>query len=280
MKFTKMEGLGNDYIYVNTFEEVITEPGIIAKKLSDRHFGIGADGMICIAPSQIADCKMQMYNADGSIGEMCGNGIRCVGKYVYEKRLCRNNPLSVETLGGIKYLDLHIQNGQVEMVTVDMGKPELKSIQIPIRIEKNVCLNEEIMVGGKSYRMTGVSMGNPHAVVYLENMEMLASLPIERVGPLFENHNWFPNRINTEFVCVLDEHTVAMRVWERGSGETLACGTGACAVAVANVLNGYTDSQITVQLLGGNLEIEWNLKKNRVYMTGAAKMVFDGEIDL
>lgn len=277
MKFTKMQGIGNDYVYVNCFEENVKHPGKVSALVSDRHFGIGSDGLILIKPSQQADFKMEMYNADGSEGAMCGNGIRCVAKYVYDYGLTDQTRISIETKSGIKYLDLTVQNGKVSLVRVNMGSPVLKAAQIPIVSEKERVINEPIVAAGKEYRMTGVSMGNPHAVVYIEDVR---GLEIEKIGPAFENHPRFPDRVNTEFVRVMDEHTVEMRVWERGSGETLACGTGACAVAVASILNGYVKGKVTVKLLGGDLQIEWDQEENVVYMTGPAQVVFDGEISL
>lgn len=282
MKFTKMQGLGNDYVYVNCFKEKIDNPPETAKIVSDRHFGIGSDGLIMINPSKVADFEMEMYNADGSRGEMCGNGIRCVAKYVYDYGLTDKTHISVETLGGIKYLDLTVKDGKVALVRVDMGEPELDSEKIPIIMkgysdETDRVLNAPIKVDGKEYRMTGVSMGNPHDVVYIDDVQ---ELDIEKIGPKFENHERFPQRINTEFAKVIDRKTVEMRVWERGSGETLACGTGACAVAVASILNGYTEREVEIRLLGGNLQIEWNEEDNHVYMTGPATVVFDGEIEL
>lgn len=275
MRFTKMHGLGNDYVYVNCFKEKVEHPSEVARFVSDRHFGIGSDGLIMINPSKVADFEMEMYNADGSRGEMCGNGIRCVAKYVYDYGLTDKTSISVETLGGIKYLDLTIKDGKVALVKVDMGKPELKPERIPIVSDEERVVNEPIIVGGMEYRMTGVSMGNPHVVVYVKDLE---GVKIEQVGPKFENHERFPKRVNTEFAKVLDRKTVEMRVWERGSGETLACGTGACAVAVASILNGMTEDQVTVKLLGGDLLIEWDQEEDRVYMTGPATVIYDGEI--
>ena len=273
MEFTKMQGLGNDYVYVNCFKEKIENPSEMAVKVSDRHFGIGSDGLILIKPSEVADFEMEMYNADGSRGEMCGNGIRCVAKYVYDYGLTDKTSISVETHGGIKYLDLTVEHGKVTLVKVDMGTPILKPELIPIVAKGETVIDEPIMVGGKEYHMTGVSMGNPHDVVFMDDIK---NLEIEKIGPLFENHERFPNRINTEFVNVIDRHTAQMRVWERGSGETLACGTGACAVAVACILNGLTENTVTVKLLGGDLQIEWDREKNTVYMTGPAEVSFDG----
>ena len=277
MKFTKMHGLGNDYVYVNCFEEKIDNPPAVARFVSDRHFGIGSDGLIMINPSKEADFEMEMYNADGSRGEMCGNGIRCVAKYVYDYGLTDKTQISVETLGGIKYLDLTVEDGKVSLVKVDMGKPELEADRIPIISEREQAIDEPIEVDGKEYHMTGVSMGNPHAVIYVDDVK---GLDLEKIGPKFENHERFPKRINTEFVHCIDRQTVEMRVWERGSGETLACGTGACAVAVSSILNNLTDTQVTVKLLGGDLQIEWDREKDRVFMTGPATVVFDGVIDI
>ena len=277
MKFTKMHGLGNDYVYVNCFEEKIDNPPAVARFVSDRHFGIGSDGLIMINPSKTADFEMEMYNADGSRGEMCGNGIRCVAKYVYDYGLTDKTQISVETLGGIKYLDLAVEDGKVSLVKVDMGKPELEADRIPIISEREQVIDEPIEVDGKEYHMTGVSMGNPHAVIYVDDVK---GLDLEKIGSKFENHERFPKRINTEFVHCIDRQTLEMRVWERGSGETLACGTGACAVAVSSILNNLTDTQVTVKLLGGDLQIEWDREKDRVFMTGPATVVFDGVIDI
>lgn len=275
MRFTKMQGLGNDYVYVNCFKEKIENPSGLAVKISDRHFGVGSDGLIMINPSDRADFEMEMYNADGSRGEMCGNGIRCVAKYVYDYGLTDKTQISVETLGGIKYLDLTVEDGKVSLVKVDMGKPELAPEKVPVKADGDRAVDEPIAVDGDEYRMTCVSMGNPHAVVFVDCD--VRELPLEMIGPKFENHERFPNRVNTEFVRVLDRKTVEMRVWERGSGETLACGTGACAVAVACVLNGRTDDEVTVKLLGGDLLIKWDREKDTVFMTGPAKVVFEGE---
>ena len=277
MKFTKMQGLGNDYVYVNCFEEKIENPPAVARYVSDRHFGIGSDGLIMINPSEVADFEMEMYNADGSRGEMCGNGIRCVAKYVYDYRLTDKTQISVETLGGIKYLDLTVEDGKVVLVKVDMGKPELKSDLIPIISENEKVIDEPIEVDGQVYHMTGVSMGNPHCVIFMDDVE---NFEIEKTGPLFENYKDFPKRINTEFVKVIDEHTLQMRVWERGSGETLACGTGACATAVAAILNEHCNGEILIHLLGGDLKIEWDKETNHVFMTGPAAISFEGEINL
>ena len=275
MKFTKMQAIGNDYVYVNCLQETIENPSELAKKISDRHYGVGSDGLIMINPSDKADFEMEMYNADGSRGEMCGNGIRCVAKYVYDYGLTDKTSISVETLAGIKYLDLTVEDGKVVLVKVDMGKPMLRPEEVPVVSEKEEVIDEPITVDGQEYRMTCVSMGNPHAVVFID--QDVKEFPLETVGVKFENHERFPKRVNTEFVNVLDRHTAQMRVWERGSGETLACGTGACAVAVACALNGLTEDEVTVKLLGGDLQIKWDREKNTVYMTGPAEVVFDGE---
>ena len=275
MKFTKMQGLGNDYVYVNCFKEKIDNPPELARRISDRHFGVGSDGLIMINPSDKADFEMEMYNADGSRGEMCGNGIRCVAKYVYDYGLTDKTHISVETLGGIKYLDLTVEEGKVKMVKVDMGKPELEPLKIPVKASGDKAVDEPILVGGNEYMMTCVSMGNPHAVIFIGCD--VREFPLEEIGPKFENHERFPNRVNTEFVRVIDRRTAEMRVWERGSGETLACGTGACAVAVACALNGFTEDEVTVRLLGGDLQIRWDREKDTVFMTGPAEVAFDGE---
>lgn len=277
MKFTKMHGIGNDYVYVNCFEETVENPSEVSKKVSDRHFGIGSDGLILIKPSEKADFKMEMYNADGSQGAMCGNGIRCVAKYVYDYGLTDKTNISVDTKSGIKYLDLTVANGKVALVKVNMGQPELNAEKIPMIYKKQQVIQQPLAVKDNIYEVTAVSMGNPHVIVY---MDQIRDLAIEKIGPDFEKHPAFPEGVNTEFVHVIDRKTVEMRVWERGSGETLACGTGACAVAVACVLNGYTEEEVTVRLLGGELKIFWNRKENLVYMTGPAEVVFDGTINL
>ena len=278
MKFTKMHGIGNDYVYVNCFKEKVENPKETAIFVSDRHFGIGSDGLILIKPSEVADFQMDMYNADGSRSEMCGNGIRCVAKYVYDYGLTDKTEIDIETGAGIKHIVLTIKDGKVEKARVDMGEPILKPELVPVVGEGDVLVNEPIMVDGKEYRMTCVSMGNPHAVVFME--EDVKSLDIESIGPKFENHERFPKRTNTEFMKVLDRQTMDMRVWERGSGETWACGTGTCASVVAAVLNGLTERNVLVHLLGGDLEILWDEKDNHVYMTGPATTVFDGEIEI
>ena len=270
MKFTKMHGIGNDYVYVNCFEESVKNPAEVSKFVSDRHFGIGSDGLILISPSAIADFRMNIYNADGSQAEMCGNGIRCVAKYVYDYGLTDKTEISVETLAGIKYLRLQVENGKVASVEVNMGAPILA-------VEESPVVNVPVEVKGKIYHMTCVSMGNPHAIIFMNNVK---DLDIAAIGPYFENHTVFPKRTNTEFVEVLDRNTVNMRVWERGSDETLACGTGACATTVACILNDKTENEVTVHLLGGDLKIRWDREANQVYMTGPATVVFDGEITL
>ena len=279
MKFTKMHGIGNDYVYVNCFEENVADPSAVAKFVSDRHFGIGSDGLILIKPSDIADCEMDMYNMDGSQGAMCGNGIRCVAKYVYDHGIVKKKNISVATRSGIKYLELTVTDGKVSKVKVNMGTPILTAAQIPVVADTEQVIDAPLEIGGAVYHVTAVSMGNPHAVVYMDDVE---NLDIASVGPQFENNIVFPDRVNTEFVKVIDRHTIQMRVWERGSGETLACGTGACAVAVASTLNGLVDEAVpvTVKLLGGDLEIFWDRQENLVYMTGPATTVFEGEIDL
>jgi len=280
MKFTKMHGCGNDYIYVDGAREIIPaeRKSEVVKFLSDRHFGIGGDGVIFINPSDVADFEMEMYNMDGSRSEMCGNGIRCVGKYVYDHGLTRKTSLSIVSCGKIKYLELTVEEGRVTKVRVNMGSPVLEATEIPVVAKQSPVVDTPITVDGREYRMTCVSMGNPHAIVYVD--EMIDDETMAKIGPLFEHHERFPRRVNTEFVKVLDRERVQMRVWERGTGETFACGTGACAVTVASILNGLTEDGITVELLGGNLEIFWDRKENVVYMTGPATTVFEGEIEI
>ncbi len=277
MKFTKMQGIGNDYVYVNCFQETVRNPSQVAQFVSDRHFGIGSDGLIMICPSEVADCKMVMYNADGTQSQMCGNGVRCVGKYIHDKGLTDKEIVTVETLGGIKVLELHLKDGMVDTITVDMGEPELVPERIPVKTDAAIFKEQPVEVLGKTYLVTAVSMGNPHGVTFIENT---TELDLEAIGPLFEHHPLFPERTNTEFIQVIDRNTLKMRVWERGSGETLACGTGACASLVASVLTGKTGREATLQLLGGNLHIRWDEATNHIYMTGPAAFVFDGEIDL
>lgn len=284
MHFTKMEGCGNDYIYVNGFKEKIpqVEKAELVRRLSDRHFGIGGDGVIFINPAEEADFEMEMYNADGTRAEMCGNGIRCVGKFVYDKGLTDKEQITVVSAGKVKVLDLTVEKmtgqqdrGVVTRVRVNMGSPILEPALIPVAAEGSRVIDEPITVDGREYRMTCVSMGNPHAVIFTEGV---ADLELEQIGPLFENHERFPKRTNTEFVEILDRQTVFMRVWERGTGETLACGTGCCATAVACVLNELTDDKVTVKLLGGELLIEWDRENNLIYMTGPATTVFEGTV--
>ncbi|MEY8265959.1 diaminopimelate epimerase [Lachnospiraceae bacterium 64-25] len=279
MKFTKMHGCGNDYIYVDGSKEQIPQerkPEIV-RRLSDRHFGIGGDGVIFINPSEEADFEMEMYNMDGSRAEMCGNGIRCVAKFVYDEGLTDQTSISIISCGKIKYLDMFLEDGKVSTVRVNMGTPILKAEDIPVIADGDEVIGERIEVEERIYEMTCVSMGNPHAVIFMDDV---SALPLDKIGPLFENHVRFPKRINTEFVKVLDDEHVEMRVWERGTGETLACGTGACAVTVACILNGLTKEQVTVKLLGGNLQIQWDRKENVVYMIGPAATVFKGEISI
>lgn len=277
MKFTKMEGCGNDYVYVNGFEEKIDNPNEVAIAVSDRHFGIGSDGLIIINPSEVADFKMCMYNADGSEGKMCGNGIRCVAKYVYDFNLTDKDVITVETLSGIKTLKLNVENGKVKTVRVNMGAPILECDKVPVKYDDEKMINKPVKVDGKTFNITCVSMGNPHAVTFINDTD---NLEIEKIGPKFENNEIFPDKVNTEFIQIIDKKTVKMRVWERGSGETFACGTGACASVVASVLNRLTENKVTVKLLGGELEIEYNHDENTVYMTGPARVVFTGEYDI
>lgn len=275
IKFTKMQGAGNDYVYVDCTKTMIKDAGEVAKKISDRHFGIGSDGLVLICPSDKADFRMEMYNSDGTQAEMCGNATRCIGKFVYDRGLTAKTTVTLETLGGIKILELNIADGKVDTVRVDMGEPVTVPKDIPIASDKERFCDEPVTVGGKMYKITGVSMGNPHAVTVIDDT---ASLEIEKIGPLFEHHKLFPNRINTEFAEIVDKNTVKMRVWERGAGETLACGTGACATLVALAMNGYTEREADLLLLGGKLHIKWDESDNHVYMTGPAEFVFDGEI--
>ena len=274
MYFTKMQGLGNDYIYVNGITEHIREPEKLARRLSDRHFGIGSDGLILIQPSRQADFRMEIYNADGSRAEMCGNGIRCLGKYVYDRGLTDKKELSVETLAGIRKLWLETdEEDKITQVTVDMGYPVFQADKIPIISEHARVIQEPITIQHMEYRMTGVSMGNPHAVVWVNRVQRL---DLERLGPEFEYHGRFPRRVNVEFAQVVDREHITARVWERGAGETLACGTGACAVAAAGVLNDLTERHVTVKLIGGELSVLWDETDGKIYMTGSAVTVYDG----
>lgn len=270
-----MHGCGNDYVYVNCLKEKVENPEEVSIKVSDRHFGVGSDGLILIHPSEVADFRMAMYNADGSEGNMCGNGVRCVGKYVYDYGLTDKTNVAIETKSGIKYLELFIEDGKVATVKVDMGSPIVAAKDVPVIFEKEKMIGEKVEVEGKEYEMTCVSMGNPHAIVWVDETK---GLELEKIGPAFENHKMFPERVNTEFVQILSRQEVNMRVWERGSGETWACGTGACATAVACILNGKTDNEVLVHLLGGDLKIQYDQEKNTVFMTGPATTVFDGEL--
>lgn len=286
MKFTKMHGCGNDYVYVDCTKEVIPNISETAIRVSDRHFGIGSDGLILIKASDVADFEMDMYNADGSCGKMCGNGIRCVAKYVYDHGLTDKTTITVNTLSGIKTLKLTVEDGKVSKVRVDMGEPELIPAQVPVKASvlgladdrREAIVAEPLEIKGRSYDITCVSMGNPHCITFIG--EDVRNFPLEAVGPVFEKHELFPERVNTEFINVIDKDHLRMRVWERGSGETLACGTGACAVAVASYLNGFTGRSVDIELLGGHLEVVYDEKTNHVFMTGPATEVFSGEIDL
>ena len=280
MKFTKMQGCGNDYVYINGAAETIAaekKPDVV-RFLSDRHFGVGGDGAIFINPHPEADFEMEMYNADGTRSEMCGNGIRCVAKYVYDKGLTHSKNISIISAGKMKYLELTTdEQDKVVLVKVNMGEPILIPEQIPVVADGDNVVNIPIQVQGKEYAMTCVSMGNPHAVLFVDDV---ATLELEKIGPDFENHERFPRRTNTEFVQIVDESHVKMRVWERGTGETLACGTGCCATAVACVLNGLTKEKVEVEVLGGRIKIYWDREENLVYMTGPAEIVFEGEINI
>ena len=275
MKFTKMQGCGNDYVYVDCFKEKLDDRPALSRKVSDRHFGAGSDGLICICPSETADFKMDMYNADGSNAQMCGNGIRCLAKYVYERGMTDKKELKIETGAGIKTVWLTVESGVVTSVRVCMGAPEFEAAKVPVITDGKDFINKPLDIGGMIWNATCVSVGNPHAVVFVDNVDWL-DLP--NLGPLFENNPIFPERINTEFVQVLDRGTLKMRVWERGSGETLACGTGSTASLAAAVINGKCDDKVRMILLGGELEIEWDRKENLIYMTGPASYVFDGEL--
>lgn len=275
MKFIKMQGCGNDYIYVNGFEEKLSDPSEVARRVSDVRFGIGSDGMIMICPSEVADFRMAMYNQDGSEGAMCGNGIRCVGKFVYDNGMTDKTVVTVETKAGIKTLNLNIKDGKVETVRVDMGAPILKPELIPVKFDGDSMIDEKLVVNGQEYRVTCISMGNPHCVTFVDDTK---SLELEKIGPMFENHQVFPDRVNTEFVQIIDRNTVNMRVWERGSGETWACGTGACACVMACILNGHTDDKVLVHLVGGDLLIEYDRENDTIFMTGPAVTVCYGEM--
>ncbi len=274
IKFTKMHGLGNDYVYIDAINQKIENKSELAKYISDRHFGVGSDGLILICKSKIADFKMQMFNSDGSEAEMCGNGIRCVGKFVYDKGLTKKTKLKIETLSGIKLLDLIVENDEVIKVKVDMGEPILEHKKIPVICEDNIKNNLNLKVLDKNFSFTCVSMGNPHAVTFIN--DEVKNFDVQKYGKIIENLDAFPQRTNVEFINIVDKNNVSMRVWERGAGETLACGTGACASVVASVINEYTSRKVFVHLLGGILEIEWSDENNHVYMTGPAVTVFEG----
>lgn len=276
INFTKMHGAGNDYIYIDCFEQQIDDPGALSRRLSDRHFGVGGDGVILVCPSDVADAKMRMFNADGSEGRMCGNGIRCVGKFVYEKRGVKKPVLTIETLAGIKTLKMNAEDGEVSSITVDMQAPGLNPDSIPTVLPGENVIDRPIIIDGVTYNITCVSMGSPHAVVFCD--EDVRTLELEKIGPKFEKNPIFPEGVNTEFINIIDKNTLRMRVWERGSGETLACGTGACASVVAATLNGYCEKnqQVKVVLLGGELTIEYT--DETVFMTGGAEIVFDGSV--
>lgn len=275
IKFTKMHGLGNDYVYIDAIHQKIENESSLAKFVSNRHFGIGSDGLILICSSKIADFKMRMFNSDGSEAEMCGNGIRCVGKFVYDKGLTDKTEVTIETLAGVKTLQLNLENGKVKTVRVDMGEPILTPKEIPVISEEEPVKNLKLKAEDKEFRFTCVSMGNPHAVTTIENTK---DFDVKKYGKILEIDKAFPNKTNVEFIEIVDEKHIKMRVWERGAGETLACGTGACASVVACYLNGLTESEVEVELLGGTLKIEWNQKDNHIYMTGPAVIVFEGEL--
>lgn len=276
MRFTKMHGIGNDYIYIDATKNVITNPELLAKKLSDRHYGIGSDGLVLIMPSVICDFRMRMFNPDGTEAEMCGNASRCVAKYVYDNKMTDKTNFTLETGAGIKILSIH-KNPEniVDTVTIDMGTPILEPEKIPVLASEEMVLNKSLVVLDKKYKINCISMGNPHCVIFTEGIGLT---DVTHLGPIIENHPMFPKKTNVEFAEVVDEHNIKMRVWERGTGETLACGTGACATLVAAVLNGYTTNDVTLHLIGGDLQIKWNKKTGHVLMTGPAETVFEGEI--
>ncbi len=274
MKFTKMHGIGNDYIYVNCFEEVVNDPERLAIVMSRPHFGVGSDGLILIEPSDTADFGMRVYNADGSEADMCGNGIRCVGKYVYERGLTDKTELTIDTKGGLRVIQLEVEGGKVVRVKVDMGTPELNPRLIPVNLPGELVLRHRLQIMGQTWYITCVNMGNPHAVVFVRDPEVI-DLPT--IGPMIEHHPLFPRRTNVEFVRIIDRGILQMRVWERGAGETLACGTGACASLVACVLAGLSDRTVQMKLSGGNLLLHWDAGDNHVYQTGPAAFVYDGE---
>ena len=275
MKFTKMQGCGNDYVYINCFKETVENGPELAIRVSNRNFGVGSDGLILICPSEVADVKMVMYNADGSQSQMCGNGVRCVGKYSYDYGIVDKDVITVETLAGIKTLKLQVENGKVASVTVDMGAPIVTPALVPVVAEGDAVIAKPVEVCGREYELTCVSMGNPHAITFVEDT---MAVELEKIGPVFEHHPMFPERTNTEFIQVLSDTEINMRVWERGSGETLACGTGACASVYACMLNGKTKNEVTVHLFGGDLHIKYDEETGHIFMTGPAVVVFDGEL--
>lgn len=277
MRFTKMHGCGNDYIYINCFKEKVTNPSALSIKVSDRHFGIGSDGLILIAPSKVADARMRMYNADGSESEMCGNGIRCLAKYVYDHGIKRSPVLRIETLAGIKEIALKVSKGRVVSARVNMGLPRLKPADIPVKAKGERLLLSPLKVGGKTFAITTVNMGNPHCVIYVKDVK---NFPVEEIGPLIENHPLFPKRTNVEFVQIISRNEVRQRTWERGSGETLACGTGASAVCVAGVLTGKTGPKLTNHLSGGTLILEWPDINGPVFKTGPCVEVCSGDFQV
>lgn len=275
MKFTKMHGLGNDYVCINGFEEQIKHPAETAIWMCDRHYGVGADGLLLVLPSKVADFKMELYNADGTVARMCGNGIRCLGKYVFEHSMTTQEALWIETPAGLRQIYLYPSQNKVDNVRADMGKPNLEAHSIPILSERDIVWNEPLQVCQKEFRITGISMGNPHVVVFVEELK---DFPMEQYGLGFEFHPIFPERTNVEFCHILNEHEIAVRVWERGVGETLSCGTGACAAAVAAILHNQTKQKVRVWLPGGVLEVEWMESTNHVHLTGEVKTVFEGEL--
>lgn len=276
MKFTKMHGAGNDYVYVNGFVETIDDPASLSIKISDRHFGIGADGLVLILPSEKEDFRMRIFNADGSEAEMCGNASRCIAKYVYEHGMTDKTTITLETLSGQKRLNLHVENKMVTTVRVDMGEPILTPKLIPVHIDEQRIVDFPIALDGKKVNITALSMGNPHVVLFVDNVD---AIDLQKIGPKVEHHPLFPKRTNTEFVQIISPSHLKMRVWERGSGETLACGTGACAATVAAILNEKAERAVTMDLSGGTLFIEWSEADNHVYMTGPATTVFEGTMD-
>jgi len=287
LEFTKMQGIGNDYVYIDCTKKELEKPEKISKIVSDRNFGIGSDGLILIKNSKIADFKMEIYNADGSQAEMCGNGIRCVAKFVYDKGLTEKTKLKIETLAGIKELELNVENGKVKTVKVDMGEPILEAEKIPVYIDEkmktegitptSVIKNLKLEAYNQNFTFTCVSMGNPHAITFIDNVE---KFDVKKFGSVFEVAKAFPKKSNIEFVEIIDKENINMRVWERGSGETMACGTGSCASVVACILNNKTSNKVKVHLLGGELYIEWNKENNHIYMTGPAEIVFEGKIEI